>query len=124
MCGHSYDSLFVLYALLNLLQNFTYSATNLALWYQQGNLYHQYQTAFRQPDVFRNRVLLIKTKFVQTRARQQAVARLPADTSKHLSEHLSLQRDIRAKFIGYPKLGYGNILPVSFMHALKIASGK
>ncbi|WP_416191981.1 alpha/beta hydrolase [Neisseria sp. CCUG12390] len=136
--GHSYGGLFVLYTLLNAPQSFThYIAADPALWFRQGSLYRQYQTAFRRPGLFRNRVLLVEQSQRKRRrdtakltpgqaarlaARQQAAAQLPSDAGKKLTEQLSARNDIRAEFTGYPELDHGGILPVSFMHALEIAA--
>lgn len=136
--GHSYGGLFVLYTLLNSPQSFDrYAAADPALWFAQGSLYRQYQAASGQPDLFRNRFLLIEQsgrksgrdngkltpeQAARLAARQQAAAQLPSDAGRKLIRQLSARNDIRAEFTAYPELDHGGILPVSFLHALKIAA--
>lgn len=136
--GHSYGGLFVLYTLLHSPQSFTrYAAADPALWFAEGLLYQQYQAAFRRPDVFANRSLLIEQS-LRTRerdtakltpeqaarlaARRQAAAQLPRDAGKKLAGQLAARNDIRAEYTGHPELDHGGILPVSFLRALKMAA--
>lgn len=136
--GHSYGGLFVLYTLLHAPESFShYTAADPSLWHAQGQLYRQYQTAFRQPDAFRQRSLTIEQSGLKREqntaaltpeqaarlaARRQAAAALPPDAARTLVADMAQRRDIQARYTAYPQLDHGGLLPVSFLNTLENAA--
>lgn len=137
--GHSYGGLFVLYALLQQPDAFSqYIAADPALWWQQGLLLQQAQTAFRRPlDIPpHTRLWLLKSgrterktaadaaRQQRIRAREQATATVSPAAAQQFAERLAALPGLSVVQQTYPQHNHGSLLPASFYEALTLAAGE